>query len=186
MRFLSRNLVTVLLIVVMAMPALSSPALRHSHADGDRSHDHRVVHHGHSHGPNHSHSSRHHHRHHHTDAKTAKHSHDGDEAHSAMPPVEHYHVFWFGFATSLPLSAPERSDSPRAISKMNQWVPLVSEFRLPDAAQDGSSLVAVDHCTPTGLTPRLPNRSEAHPPQTSAMVLLCDTARRERSGVLVV
>lgn len=188
MRFLSRNLVTVLLIVVMAMPALSPPALRHSHAAGDRPHDHRVAQrgHSHSHGPTHSHSSRHHHRHHRTDVTTAKHSHDAGEAHSATPPVEHYHVFWFGFTTSLPLPAPEHSDSPGAMPKKDQWVPLAPEIRLPDATQDGSTLVAVDLCTPTCLTPRLPDRSEAHPPRRCAIVLLCDTARRERSGVLVV
>ena len=174
MRLLGRKLVTLLLVVVMAMPAVSSPALRHSHADGDKSHQHGVEsaeRHGHSHT------------HGHANATKAKHSHDDRVSQS---PVEHLHVFWFGFQTSLPLSAPESSDSPRPMASTEQWVPLISEVTLPDAAQDGSTMLAVDLFTPSGLTPRLPARSEVRPPHESAVALLCDAARHERSGVLVI
>lgn len=189
MRFSGRNLLTLLLIVVMAMPALSPPALRHTHADGDRSHDHRVAatdhEHTHSHGPTHSHSPRHSQRHA-ADLKTAKHSHNGCEGHSATPHVEHFHVFGFGFTTSLPLPAPERSDSPRAIPNVDQWVPLISEVPLPDTSQDGLNVLVAELCTPATLTPRMADRSEIRPLRQSAVNLLCDTARRERSGVLVI
>ena len=177
MRFLARNLVTLLLIVVMAMPAVSSPALRHSHADGDKSHRHgveTVERHGHSH----THDP--------ANAAKAKHSHGERVSDSAQSPVEHLHVFWFGFQTSMPLSAPDQSESPRPIANAEQWVPLISEISLPDAAQDGSTMLAVDLFTPTGLTPRLPARSEVRPPHESAVAWLCDTARHERSGVLVI
>ena len=177
MRLLARNLVTLLLIAVMAMPAVSSPALRHSHADGDKSHQHGVAsaeRHGHSHT------------HGHANATKAKHSHDDRVSHSPQSPIEHLHVFWFGFQTSMPLSAPDQSESPRPMASTEQWVPLISEISLPDAVQDGSTMLAVDLFTPTGLTPRMPARSEVRPPPESAVALLCDTARRERSGVLVI
>ena len=188
MRLSARNLVTLLLIAVMAFPAVSSPALRHSHADGDKSHPHGVASterhgHSHTHGPRHSHSQRHRHS---VDATKAKHSHDNRANHSAQPPVEHLHVFWFGFQSSLPLSAPERSDSPRSSASTEQWVPLISEVTLPDASQVGSHLPAVDLFTPTVLMPRRPARSEVHPRQQAVVALLCDAARRERSGVLVI
>lgn len=188
MRFVGHNLVTLLLTTVMAMPMLSPPALRHSHAGGDTPHSHRAeaVHsHGHSHlhGPKHSHSSRHSHR---ADPKAAQHLHGHRKTHSANPPVEHYHVYWFGFETWLPLSAPQRSDSSQPVSDAGQWVPLISDVRLPDRTDDGSNFVAVELGTPTRLTPRLPVRAETRPLKESAANLLCDTARRERSGVLVI
>jgi hypothetical protein len=188
MRFSGRNVVTVMLIVVMTTPALSSPALLHSHADGNKPHSHHapvVAHHehSHSHGQRHSHSSRHHHR---AGEKAAKHSHDVPATNSATPPTGHYHVYWFGFTVSLPLPTPQHPDSQRTMPNLDQWVPLVSDIRLPDSVPDGSSVVLVDLCTPTELTPRLPDRSEAQPLRRCPIVLLCDTARRERSGVLVV
>lgn len=186
MRLSARNLSTLLLIAVMAMPAVSSPAVRHRHADGDKPHQHGVAsadRHGHSH----THGSRHSPRHSHSaDATKAKHSHDGRASHSAQSPVEHLHVFWFGFQSSLPLPAPERSDSPRPTASTEQWVPLISEVTLPDASQLGSHIPALDLLTPTELTPRLPAHSKIRPLRQSAVALLCDTARRERSGVLVI
>ena len=40
MRSFGHILMTLLLIAVMAIPAVSPPALRHSHTDGDKSHQH--------------------------------------------------------------------------------------------------------------------------------------------------
>lgn len=186
MRFLGRNLMTLLLIAVMALPAVSSPALRHSHTDGDRSHQHSVAtikHRQDADARGHKHSTRHKH---HADATPATTSHDERASQSAQSPVVHLHVFWFGFQSSLPLSDPDRSDSRPPNPGAEQWVPLISEISLPNAAQDGSTILAVDLLTPTGLMPRLPARSEVRPPRESAMALLCDAARRERSGVLVI
>lgn len=184
MRLLGHNLMTLWLIAVMAMSAVSSPALRHSHADGGESHQHEAASaERHAHGPRHSHSPRHRHS---ADATQAKHAHEDRESHSAQSPVEHLHVFWFGFQFSLPLPAPERSDSPRPTASTEQWVPLISEVTLPDASRIGSHIPVVVLLTPTELTPRLPARSEVRPPHESAVAWLCDTARRERSGVLVI
>ncbi len=188
MRVLDHNLVTLLMIAVMAIPAVSSPAFRHRHADGDKSHQHGVAsaerhEHSHSHGPSQSQSPRHSHA---ADATKAKHAHDDRASHSAQPPVEHLHVFWFGFEFSLPLSAPGRSDSPQPTASTEQWVPLISEVTLLDAPQDGSRILAVDLLMPTDLAPRLSARANARPLRQPAVALLCDTARRERSGVLVI
>ena len=184
MQSLGHILMTLMLIAVMAVPAVSSPALRHSHADGAKSHQHGAASaERHTHRPRHTHSPRHHHS---ADAAKTKHTHDDRASHSPQSPVEHRHVFWFGFQFSLPLSAPERSDSPRPAASTEQWVPLISAVTLPDASQVESRIPERDHLTPTELTPRLSARSEVRPRQQPAVVLLCDTARRERSGVLVI
>lgn len=184
MRSLGHILMTLLLIAVMAIPAVSPPALRHSHVDGDKSHSHGAASaERHTHGPRHSHSPRHRHS---ADAAKTKHTHDDRVSHSPQSPVEHLHVFWFGFQFSLPLSAPEQSGSPRTTASTEQWVPLISEVTLPDASQVGSRIPERNFLTPTELTPRLPARTEVRPRQQPAVVLLCDTARRERSGVLVI
>lgn len=186
MRLLARPLMTLLLIAVMAMPAVSSPALRHRHTDGDKSHRHGVIsaeRHEHTHSQRHSHSLRNHHS---VDATKSQRLHDDGASASPQSPVEHRHVFWFGFQSSLPLSVPERSDSPRSTATTEQWVPLISEITLPEASQVGSHISAGDLLAPTELTPRLAARSEVRPRQQPAVALLCDTARRERSGVLVI
>ena len=186
MRLLGCKLVTLVLIAVMAMPAVSPPALRHSHAGGDTSHKHEVATdepHGHSHAHGPRPSSRHSHQ---TAPTTAKHSHDHQAAHSATSPAEHVHVFWFGFEFSMPMPAPVRSDSPRPIVGVDQWVPLIWEFTLPEAAADGSRIRATDLAMPTVQEPLLAVRSVVPPLQQTAATWLCDTARRERSGVLVI
>lgn len=184
MRSLGHLLMTLLLIAVMAIPAMSPPALRHSHADGDKSHQHGAASaERHTHGPRHAHSPRHRHS---ADAAKTKHTHDDRASQSPQSPVEHLHVFWFGIQFSLPLSAPERSDSPRPMVSTEQWVPLISEVTLPDAFQVGSHIPAVDLLTSTELTPRLTAHSEVRPLPQLAAALLCDAARRERSGVLVI
>ncbi len=188
MRSLGCKLVTLLLIIVIAMPAVSSPALRHSHASGDRSHRHDVAtleRHGHSHanGSRHSKSSQHRH---HPGVTTAKHSHEHRLSQFSQLPVEHLHVFWLGFEFSMPLSAPERTESPRPTASTEQWVPLISAVTPSVAFQVGSQLLAIDLLMSMELTPRLSARSEVRPPRERAVTLLCDIARRARSGVLVI
>lgn len=185
MRTLGRNLLTLLLIALMAIPAVSPPVLQHSHADGNTSHRHGAVivaghGHSHAHGAKHSHSSRHVHR----SGTTAKHTHNNSAVRSAAFPVTHAHLFWFGIEWSVPGS--DRSDSGRWDSSVEQWVPLVSEIVLPEARQDGSSVVATDRAMPTGLEPLLTVRSVDRSLNERAMTWLCDIARRERSVVFVI
>lgn len=188
MRLFGRKLVTLLLIALMTMPVMSSPVLRHRHADGDTPHRHHVAkaehrEESHARGHKHSHSSRHSHR---VDALAAKDSHDVHAAVLAKSSVEHFHVFWLGFQGFLPLPTSDQSDSPRPMANADQWVPLIPEVNLPSADRAASNLLTPDDFLPTELTPRLPARSVPRPPQPSAALLLCDTARHERSGVLVI
>ena len=187
MRILGRYLVTLVLIVVMAIPAVSPPTLRHCHSDGDKPHSHDIAtadDHGHSHkhDSKHAHSVRHSHR---ADSVTAKDSHDGHAKPSASLPVEHRHIVLFGFECSLPLSLPDRSDSRQPIPNEDQWAPLNTQPFLPGVALDGATILAVELFSPTELTPRIAVRSEGRA-RHRAVTFLCDTARRERSGVLVV
>ncbi len=188
MRSWARKLVTLLLIALLAMPAMSSPGLRHRHANGDKSHRHDVTtfarhEHSHARGATHSHSSRHRH----GDAMaTAKHSHDRHVKDSAQVPVEHAHVFLLGIEFSIPIPQSERSDTPQPIANAERWIPLISEVSLPKDAHEGTRFLADDLFAPVELMPRWPARSEVRPLRDSAEAFLCDTARRERSGVLII
>jgi hypothetical protein len=151
MELSDRNLVTPLLIVVMAMPVMSPPALRHSHADGETSHRHHVAKSEHREGPQarghkHSHSSRHHHR----VAAAVKDSHAEDASLLTKSPVEHFHVFWLGFRGFLSQSLPtsERSDSQPSLANVDQWVPLVPEINLPSSVHDESTFLTADAFLP--------------------------------------
>lgn len=187
MRTLGRRLLTLLMIALMAIPAVSPPVLWHSHTDGDTSHRHNAAtavgcRHSHAHGATYSYSPRHDHR----SGTTAKHTHQDSATRSAAFPVSHAHLFWLSFEWSLPIPASDRSDSDRLFANVEQWVPLVSESVLPDAQQDGAYIVAADRALPEELEPRLVACSVERPPNEPIVACLCDIARRERSGVLVI
>ena len=165
-----RRLVTVLLIANLASGVWSTPALRHSHAMSEHA-DARQPAASHSHG----HSQAHHH--HHGDA----HRHHAKAPPSLSDaPVEHLHVVWFG----IPLTLPASSDgSPDRSNLVSEWAPLLGEMLPPQivVASDvldfgslpfGASAFAV--VTPPRAEPIVPPK----------IAWLCDTARRERSGVL--
>ena len=164
--FAFRRILTVLLIAMLASGAFSAPAWRHSHPMSEHSspQDGAV-----SHSQGHPHSDHHH-----------GHRHDTESDTLGEPPVEHLHVIWFGIPLTLPVSPDDSSEHP---STSGEWVPLLSEMLPPhvvvvaetlglDSFDFGASPVAVEK----------PPRAESFvPPKVS---LLCDTARRERSGVL--
>ncbi len=182
MRTISHSLLTWLLIAVMAIPAVSPLALRHSHVGGDASHRHESASAAtHKHEHEHSHSTRHSHR----DA-VARHVHGDEATQVSGSPVEHRHVVWVGFVWTMPtpVSDPSGSRDPIAAT-VGQWILLSSEVTLPNDCQDAASFVAADLAIPSRLEPRLTVRPilRLDEPPVS---LLCDTARRERSGVLVV
>lgn len=187
MRRLCHHLLTLLLIALIAMPAVSPPVLRHRHEHGETSHQHvtttAVTHkHLHAHGAKHSHSARHVH----VSQTTAKHAHEKLVARVTAVPVTHTHLIWFGIEWSVPVPASERSDSTPPTASVEQWVPLIPEVVLPDGGQDGSSIVAAACGLPSELEPRVAVRSVIFPLNEPVMARLCDIARRERSGVLVV
>lgn len=153
--FAFRRVLIVLLIANLASGALSAPAWRHNHA---------ISEHSPTHGHAHDHS----------------HHHDTDVAQTlGEPEVAHLHVMWFGIPLTLPVSPDDSSDRP---STSGEWVPLVSEMLPPQVvATDVLGLDLFDAVV-SAVTVESPPRAEPFvPPRIS---LLCDTARRERSGVL--
>lgn len=162
----SRRVLIVLLIANLASGALSAPAWRHNHAISEHS-----AAHGHSDGHRYGHAHDHSH-HHDTDVAQTL----GDSA------VEHLHVMWFGIPLTLPVSSDESSDRP---STSGEWVPLLSEM-LPPQIVAASDVMGLDLCDANvvAIAIEAPPRAEPFvPPKVS---LLCDTARRERSGVLKI
>jgi len=118
----------------------------------------------------------------HSPAHEHSHHHDGDAAQTlGEPEVEHLHVMWFGIPLTLPVSPDDSSDRP---SSSGAWVPLVSEMLPPQVvATDVLGLDLFDAVV-SAVTVESPPRAEPFvPPRIS---LLCDTARRERSGVLKI
>ncbi len=162
-----RQVLIVLLVANLASGALSGPAWRHSHAISEHSHGHAA-----SHLPGHPHEYAHEQSHHH----------DGDAAQTlGEPEVEHLHVMWFGIPLTLPVSPDDSSDRP---STSGEWVPLVSEMLPPQVvAMDVLGLDLFDAVVSAVNVDSPPRAEPFVPPRIS---LLCDTARRERSGVLKI
>lgn len=162
--FAFRRVLTVLLIAILASGALSAPALRHTHAMSE-------------HAESRNSAAEHSHSHHHGDAYR-----HGSEAEPTFhePAVEHLHVLWFGIGLTLPVSPDDSSDRPNTV---DEWVPLLSEMLPPQVV--ATSDVLDLNSTAVGASAfavTTPARAEPFvPPKISR---LCDTARRERSGVL--
>jgi hypothetical protein len=178
--FVFRRIVAVLLIAVLASGALSSPVLRHTHAMSDHSQPQREAKpHPHSHAHGHSHSHGHH-------DQPSDVSHDRGEQTDAEPvltesAVEHLHLVWLGFEMTLPVSPGNSSDRT---DTGDEWVPLLLGEMVPaqvESASVGLHLADghVQHMAFAAVTP--PRVVPSAPPDVSS---LCDTARRERSGVL--
>ena len=185
--FVFRRIVALLLIAVLASGALSSPVLRHTHAMSEHSQPQREAKphsHGHPHPHNHAHGHSHSHGHHDHDQPSDV-SHDHGERAKSEPTlteseVEHVHLVWLGFYLTLP--APSSNSTDRSDTG-NEWIPLLGEM-VPirvEAAVVGPPLADghVQHMALAAVTP--PRVVPSAPPDAS---LLCDTARRERSGVL--
>lgn len=165
-----RRVLIVLLIANLASGALSAPAWRHSHPMSEHSSPHgRTDGHSHGHRQGHSHDHSHHH--------------DTDAAQTlGEPAIEHLHVMWFGIPLTLPASPDDSSDRP---STLGERVPLLSETLPPQivVASDVLSLDLFDAAVLTFAIETPPRAEPFVPPKVS---LLCDTARRERSGVLKI
>jgi hypothetical protein len=164
-----RRLMIVLLIAILASDALSAPALRHTHTLGEHAESRQPVA-SHAHGHSHAH---HHHK--------GVHRHDSETRPSLSDvPVEHLHVLWFGIPLTLPASSDDSSDRSNLVS---EWVPLLGELLPPRIVSTSDMLdfrsLAVGAMAFAVVTP-----SHAEPFVPPKISWLCDTARRERSGVL--
>lgn len=185
-RFGVQRCMSLVLAAVMLPSGTMSPGVCHAHAEGDRPHRHDRPHYyeaNHSdqhdgHGP---HDADHRH-----EDDSARHSHDGEC--TVTRAVLHVHVNLFGFEMTLPSSGQDRHEGqekqstgtaqfvigpdspaisgPHAYSLRNLLLP-------PTALPAGCCLSPDEHH-------HLVKSSE------HCSIPLCDSARRERSGVLIV
>ena len=163
--FTPRRVLTVLLITILASGALSTPALRHTHAMSEHADaQHSAASHSHAH-----------HRHRHA------HRHDSEaEPTLSEVAVEHVRVIWLGLELTLPVPSDDSSDHPHSVG---EWVPLLGEM-LPPRVVVASDVLDLDSLAwgTVAFAIVTPSRTEPFvPPKIS---WLSDTARRERSGVL--
>ncbi len=167
--------VRLLLSAAIAFAAIMPPAVRHAHACGDRPHDHELFA-----LDDHDHADDHDHDH---DGDAAECDHFGHEGLSQEYALEtedgatsHYHFGWFGWCLTAPTSSGISVAISSGVAGLHavDWLSLdarKSADRLTALEADSHNLLAARqrmvHC---GLMP-------------AASVLLCDTARHERSGV---
>jgi hypothetical protein len=170
------------------------PAIRHAHhGGGDRDHGHdAVAKHDLDHGHHHDHEGADHrhddldHGHHH-DHEGADHRHD--DADVTAPTllgdfVVHLHWKLFGLDFCTPVRQEDEHDEDGGASKL-ALIWLVKE--LPTVISGGDHSQVAPLVAPPVPGPRLvvAKASPSHPPNPVTSIPLCDSARLERSGVLL-
>jgi len=181
--------------------SLVPPAFCHAHTAGDRPHSHNSELGEHSkrdeHGHVHDHkvSKEHHHRSQHSDdddcsLETPKHVESaptlGDN--EVERSARHSHFFFVGFSFSFPLPFSDESDNPLTPDERHlEYVRLTTDVVLASRV-DLSDAVDVATAAPVFL-----DRFDAAMSRTTKSsirpvdrILLCDSARCERSGVLLI
>ena len=178
-RFPCQPCVSLLLLAVVLPISIAPPGLRHTHANGNRTHQHDDHHHGQM-------------------AQVGKHhAHPHDHENQLTPSSRHAklwllarsvpHVHWtfLGFHFTLPISGKTNSEGEDHNASLAIVVPTVSAIVLPE-----SRLAKSDALPRLELRADLDNRiniGAASPfiPQAESSPL-CDTARHERSGVQLI
>lgn len=179
----ARRSVSLLLTAAMLSGTANPVAMRHSHSGGERPHRHaddraEQVHrrdHHHHHG---------HHRHGH-DAGHVPHESGGSAPEHLQSNTEHLHLVWFGieFTWPRPLgNSQEDEPAERSVAfiRLNSNEATIS-------SQPGNSIESLARpshfrgsLVANGATDAI-----STPTDVPARTLLCDIARRERSGVLL-
>lgn len=166
----------------LLLMALTPPAVRHSHAGGERAHRHSV------HGPGATHLSHHHHH-----VGEPVHSHNDHDAvvdcwhRQPGTAVGHCHLAWFGFELVLPTPAlPSSSQGDNGPTQ--EFVrPFAENDFIPGLQQatSGANVLLLTAALPSisGLVIDAP---PCHAATDSVANHLCDTARHERSGVQLI
>lgn len=182
---LSQHLITRMLVAAVLSGSLVAPAARHTHADGDVAHRHgdqsllSTARHGHQ-GHVHHNSGNTHHRH------------DDDESEVPQPVdvadhTPHWHVgfLWFDF------SFPQHGDPGEPLTPVDDE-PFVAVRIAPEFVA-GSTVVSADLLKLRVAVAVFTDRCEsAEQPIGESRLdgaganLLCDSARCERSGVLLI
>ncbi|NQV24405.1 MAG: hypothetical protein HQ518_08560 [Rhodopirellula sp.] len=198
MKLLLHKAMTILLSGAVLASSVLPPAVCHAHSDGDRSHSHQQ-----DHVPPNSDEHDHGHGHHHDGAAVSRHDEHRHEqsAHedeSAAGGIElaagHLHFVIAGFDFSLPLSLPgdEGSDGPLSPTGDN-----AGGFRIVRLTGDAATVPRIELSDVIDLSTLAPLATSSLVDQTLQTArwlcvravdrtLLCDSARCERSGVLLV
>ena len=176
-----------LLVAIMLPGRTIPPGLCHAHADGDRPHRHdRPHHHAAAHAERHDGHS-------HDDADDAhrpgspRHSHDHDEC-TVTEAVPHVHVNFFGVDITLPISDRDHRNNQEEQSHGLALVAVVSD----SPAVVGQSPISWKNFSlaPSALSNAIYCAADEHnhwvKSSEACSIPLCDSARRERSGVLIV
>lgn len=166
----SKRTLAWLLSALVVVGSGSQPGYCHSHAGGEVEHHHVQAsepRHVNSHDHGHSHAHYH-----------------GNQDHSKLSPTSpHQHVTLLGFSWTLPIensgSEPQNSDRHNltCVCSLNQTCICLT------SSDSAGSRVLVDNWTSTIDCGKSCRRLIEPSQQRPAFLLLCDTARHERSGV---
>src|SRR5690606_189389 len=174
---LFQNLTTVSLVAAVLAGSLLSPGVRHAHSQGDVPHSHdaaAVVSHEDHHGQAHDES----------------HTHHGDHRHESDAPsgdlVGHWHISLLGIEFTFP-----QEDEPH--EPLTQYQGELVVLRLTPDVVVNSAVALADLVNLSSDTASSADRIDvegrwsANPLSRPVdRILLCDSARCERSGVLLI
>jgi hypothetical protein len=193
-----KTLVHCMLAAVVLMGGWVPPAVQHAHAGGDRSHTH--VPHGNGHPHHHGDAGHNHDGHDHDGPGDGCRHRHGDQSHKSIcepggnavrqKPVSHRHFSWLGFEFTLPLRDAEDSERQE-----RDWLPSVlAVFRLGNESAESAWLAAggstllgdltAAHAFSFGSADVICAAGLCRAPLVTGF--LCDTARHDRSGVLLI
>jgi hypothetical protein len=173
-----KRVVSLALVAIMLPVGVVSPGVCHAHADGDRPHRH--VRNEHSHQREHGHHNSEklvqtsHHRHH-----------DGDCALARA--TSHAHVNLLGFHITLPVSDRDGDRESEQSSEFTHFV--IAHTVMPVSASQSTVeevLSQWTNCASALDDDSVDNRPKWEGQTSASSIPLCDSARRERSGVLVI
>jgi hypothetical protein len=168
-----------LLAAVLASRAASPPGFYHVHAGGDQPHRHHSLagldHADDGHGD-------------HALSTNSRYEHDGGWQgvwSDLQPAIAHTHFCWFGWEMSLPLPAIPDDSVPGEDGSELILVQVMGdhEWNLQPPAQS-ATILPLDYRAP--LAEAAIDRPPEHASSPALIPPLCDSARHERSGVLVI
>lgn len=164
-----KRVIACLLAVAVVGGSISAPAYQHAHSEGNVAHNHQTENRR-QHANTHAHGG---HRHvaHHSVVSEA--------------PARHAHVSLFGIELSIPKPDGDNSDPPQPTHDEPTFVVLAVGNCLPTAGcgdiRHGRAVTKAQFLSNIAVL-SVPTRKYSQP--TAASILLCDTARFERSGVM--
>lgn len=179
----TRRVLSLLLSAAVLFGGLMPPAVQHAHAEGERPHAHEPVaaaapsEHSHSHSHPHSHS---------TGPVAEPHP---AAAECIQCRTWHRHVVLFGFELCLPMHGDQQHPASSGTAGDDQAVTLI---RLIDTVTLAASpqmaksvLIGLPDLPAVSAVP-LPVADSWDGRDTGSSIPLCDSARRERSGVQLI